>query len=158
MAPDAAAFDMLTLLGPTASIVSDAVRLFICQPVVITTRRCVQTPIVDFDTIELSDRHCVAVDLLPLCRDIIVYVVAPAFTPSTVTLVAPVAAAFVILVPLAPAASTVSDAVKLFICQPVVTTLRRWVQTPIASLVVTDVSDRQCVISAFEPPTRDGLL
>jgi hypothetical protein len=46
-------------------------------------------------------------------------------TPTTVTLTAPDAAALEAIVPLGLGALMVMDAIKLFNCQPVVSTVRR---------------------------------
>jgi hypothetical protein len=77
--------------------------------------------------------------------------------PTTVTLVDPDTAALKINVLLGAAASIVNDAVKLFICQPVVSTVWSCGQMPLAIFTTTAVSDRQTVRTDCVPPTRTLL-
>ena len=58
-----------TLLGTGASMVMDAVRELICQPVVITNRRSVQMPAVECVVTVLSDTQIVASLRVPPRRD-----------------------------------------------------------------------------------------
>ena len=67
--PVAAALLILALLGPGASIVSDAVSEFTCQPVVIDNRRSVQTPAALFERTELDEVQTVRSAVLPPNRD-----------------------------------------------------------------------------------------
>jgi hypothetical protein len=67
--PDDAAFEAQMLLGPGPSMVSEAVMLLICQPVVSTARRSGQMLAADLATTELSDRHSVVSDREPETRD-----------------------------------------------------------------------------------------
>ena len=67
--PDDATLAIFGLLGSTAFIVSDAVKLLAREPVVMTVRRCGQTPVDERATIELSDRHFVIADGVPPTRD-----------------------------------------------------------------------------------------
>ena len=69
MAPEAAAFNIMTLLGAGASIIIDAVKLFTCHPVVSTTRRSGHTPIADRTAIALSDVQWVTSVNEPPVRD-----------------------------------------------------------------------------------------
>ena len=65
----AATFAGITLLGPGASIVIDAVSELTCQPVVNARRRSVQIPAVDRVHTELSDTHVVASLRVPPRRE-----------------------------------------------------------------------------------------
>ena len=65
----AATLPNIILLGPGASIVTDAVSEFTCQPVVITTRRSVQIPAVVRVHTALSDTHVVASLRVPPSRE-----------------------------------------------------------------------------------------
>ena len=74
MEPDDATLAMATLLGPGASIVSDAVKVLMrdpahCQPVVNTARRCDHTLIADRVMRQLSERQRVVSDRVPPMRD-----------------------------------------------------------------------------------------
>ena len=69
--PDDATLVIVGLLGPAASIVNDAVKLFTRQPVVMTVRRCGQMPIDDRAVTLLSDRHAVVCDRVPPTRDVL---------------------------------------------------------------------------------------
>ena len=158
VAPDAGEFPSIVLLGAGASMVIAAVKLFTCQPVVTATRRSVQIPFDMRDRTELSDNHSVISDPDPDCLDIVVYCAPPILMPTTVTLTAPLSAALTAMRELRPAASIVSDAVKLFTCQPVVMIARRSGQIGCNVRATTLDSDRQCVISDALPPSRDGLL
>ena len=145
VAPVAAALDMLTLLGPGASIVIAAVKLFTCQPVVMTVHRSVQIPMAALLTTELSERHTVATTGVAPTRTRLLKSRSPLLRDTTVTLIDPDDAAVAIITLLGAGASIVIDAVKLFICQPVVMMVRRSVQMPIACLATIELSDRQCV-------------
>ena len=85
----AATLLMIKLLGPGASIVTDAVSEFTCQPVVITTRRSVQMPVVVRVHTELSDTHVVAPHPLPPTRETPLKSTNPSPRPTTVTLIDP---------------------------------------------------------------------
>ena len=150
-------FAIMTLLGAGASIVIDVVKLFVCQPVVMTVRRCVHMPIACFATMELSDRHCVAWGTVPATRARVLNDTDATFEPTTVTLMAPEAAALDMLTLLGAGASIVIDAVKLFTCHPVVSTTRRSGHTPTADRTAIALSDVQWVTSVNEPPERDRL-
>ena len=78
--------------------------------------------------------------------------------PTTVTLIEPDEATLAIVMLLGPGASSVSDAVRLFICQPVVITTRRSVQIPIAGFTVTAVSEFHVTLSQPVPPIPSRLL
>ena len=78
-------------------------------------------------------------------------------TPTTVTLMAPEAAAFNIMALLGAGASIVIDAVKLFTCHPVVMTVRRSGQMPIAALLTTELSEHHMVTSTVVAPSRTRL-
>ena len=158
VAPDAATLLRMVPLGPGASIVRDAVKEFSCHPVVMPTRRCVQTPIAVRPMSALSDRQLVTSAADPDTRMRLVYAEEPTSTPRTVTLMAPETPAFAILALLGAAASSVKDAVKLFTRQPVVMTVRRCGQMPIDDRATTEVSERHAVVCDLVPPTRDGLL
>ena len=145
VAPDAATLLRMVPLGPGASIVRDAVKEFSCHPVVMPTRRCVQTPIAVRPMSALSDRQLVTSAADQDTRMRLVYAEEPTSTPRTVTLMAPETPAFAILALLGAAASSVKEAVKLLTRQPVVSTARRCIQTPMAERPTMQLSDRHVV-------------
>ena len=149
---------MIAPLGAAASIVNDAVTLFTCQPVVRTVRRCDHVLIAVRAITHVSDLQGVFSDPVPPMRDGMLKSADPTLIPTIVTLIAPDAATFAIVALLGPPASIVSDAVKLFICQPVVMTVVRRDLMLIADFAVTQLIDRHAVIVARVPPMRDGLL
>jgi hypothetical protein len=156
--PVTAALEMMTVLRPGASIVNDAVKLFTCQPVVITTHRCGQMPIAALLTTQLSERQMVASMVVELTRAPLLKSLDPALLPTTVTLIAPDEATLDIITLHGAVASIVNDAVKLFLCQPVVVITRRSVQMPIACFVIMELSERQCVACDIVLPMRDRVL
>ena len=145
-APVAGTLAIETALGAAASIVIAAVKLFTCQPVVIATTRRGHMLADPRDTMQVADCHAVASDVEPPVRDVTVYCDVPTWTPTTVTLNAPVDAMLAICTLLGAPASIVNDAVKLFVCQPVVITTRRCGHTLADVRATMELSDRQCVI------------
>jgi hypothetical protein len=69
MEPVDAALAIDTLLGPAASMVKAAVKLFSCHPVVNTARRSGHTPVAILATTLVSDCHSVTMATVPPTRE-----------------------------------------------------------------------------------------
>lgn len=154
MLPVDAPLVTLTLLGADASIVNDAVKLFTCLPVVNTTRRCGHTPVDVRASTALSDRQCVISEPVAPSRNPELGRPLLASTPTTVTLVEPDDATFVIITAVGALASIVTAAVKLSIRNAVVIAAVRRVHTPVVALMTIALSECQRVACDDVPPTR----
>jgi hypothetical protein len=156
--PVVAALLGIGVLGSGASNVNDAVNEFTCHPVVNTTRRCVQMPDAALERTALDDVHTVRSLVLPPTRERTLSSECPACDPSTVTLIAPVAAVLLVMTLLGATALYVNAAVTVLTCHPVVRATRRCAHTPLAALHRIVLSETQDVWSFMLPPRRDTLL
>jgi hypothetical protein len=111
--PDVGPLTRQALLGAGASIVTDAVRLFVAQPSVTILVSFMAIPEGERVKISLSDNHTVRSSAVLPKRASTVNSVQPALTPTTVTLRAPDEAVFVGMVALGATLSMVNVNVKL---------------------------------------------
>jgi hypothetical protein len=158
-APVAAPFVITTLLaeGPDDGYENASDKLPNETAAVPTSDRCPDTPNPVFTQRALSDVHAVASDCDPPFRNSPLDVV-PAFDPSSVTLIAPVDAAFAtdMLLPSAP--TYVNDPDTVPTASPAVKPTARTIPTPPPTLLTTELDDVHSVASDAEALSRSDSL
>lgn len=113
------------------------------------------TPATPFDAMTVSDDHVVAAYTVPPMLDpTLGSTLLPILLPTTVTLVAPVAAVFATTMPLTLGPLNVKIAAMLPCASLDVNDTARDVTVPVVVFTTSDVDDRHAVTDTPEPPTR----
>lgn len=157
-APVTAAFVLITSDGAGPLYVTTSVTVRDAASVVTATRRECRPPEAVLLVSPVDDRHVVASVLLSPMRNTRLDTDRTTFLPSTVTLIAPVAATFVNAIELSSMSSNVTTDETVSACNPTVATARRDADAPTDTRPCTALADTHTVDSNALPPTRPNTL